>query len=271
MIEANDRFTTAPFPLMRRIIVDAGRHWRRSSVVYGLVEFDVTRARGLLRAHKERTGEALSFTAYIGACLARAVAANRAVHAYRNWRNQLVTFEDVDLSVMVEVQTAAGAYPLLHVVRAADRKSLREIHDEIRAVQSGKRRSAGLGSSPIMRSFLRLPRFLRDIVYWYFSANPRRWKQQGGTVGLTTLGMFGKGGGWGLPLSNSTLTICVGGIAERPAFEGDTIAKHEFLCVTVAFNHDVVDGAPAARFAQRFKELVEAGALLVPEPADAKA
>jgi len=32
--------------------------------------------------------------------------------------------------------------------------------------------------------------------------------------------------------------------------------------VTVAFNHDTVDGGPAARFVTRFKELVEAGALL---------
>ncbi|MFQ3662881.1 MAG: 2-oxo acid dehydrogenase subunit E2 [Chloroflexaceae bacterium] len=29
------------------------------------------------------------------------------------------------------------------------------------------------------------------------------------------------------------------------------------LCVTISFDHDVVDGAPAARFIHRFKELVE--------------
>jgi pyruvate/2-oxoglutarate dehydrogenase complex dihydrolipoamide acyltransferase (E2) component len=262
MIEPSDGFTTAPFPLKRRLIVDAGRHWRRSSIVYGLTEFDVTRVRGHFRAHKERTGETLSLTAYVAACLARAVAADRSVQAYRNWRNQLVMFDDVDISVMVEVPTATGTYPMLHVIRAADRKSFREIHDEVRAVQSGRIRSTGLGSSRILETFLRLPTFAREIVYWYFQANPRRRKQQGGTVGLTTLGMFGKGGGWGLPLTNSNLGVCVGGIAERPTFVGEAIARHEFLSVTVAFNHDTVDGGPAARFVTRFKELVEAGALL---------
>jgi pyruvate/2-oxoglutarate dehydrogenase complex dihydrolipoamide acyltransferase (E2) component len=29
--------------------------------------------------------------------------------------------------------------------------------------------------------------------------------------------------------------------------------------VTLDFDHDIVDGAPAARFAQRFQELVENG------------
>jgi pyruvate/2-oxoglutarate dehydrogenase complex dihydrolipoamide acyltransferase (E2) component len=118
---------------------------------------------------------------------------------------------------------------------------------------------------------VRLPRFVREIVYWFLTANPRWWKQQGGTVGLTTLGMFGKGGGWGIPLVwKSPLSVCVGGIAERPAFVGDAIAKREFLCVTVAFNHDIVDGAPATRFVNGFKELVETGNLLVSEPTGTK-
>jgi len=270
MDQGTDRFRTAPFPAMRRLVVDAGRHWRRSSVVYGLVEFDVTLVRSHFRAHKERTGETLSLTAYVAACLARAVAADRSVHAYRNWRNQLVMFDDVDLSVMVEVPTPSGTFPMLHVVRAADKRSFHEIHDEIRAVQSGRRRSTGLGSRGITKLFVRLPRFVRELVYWYYGAVPRRWKQQGGTVGLTTLGMFGKGGGWGIPLTNSTLSACVGGIAEKPAYVGDVLMKREFLDVAVAFNHDIVDGGPAARFVNRFKELVETGTLLVPDPADAQ-
>ena len=33
--------------------------------------------------------------------------------------------------------------------------------------------------------------------------------------------------------------------------------EHKFLCVKVSFDHDIVDGAPAARFIHRFKRLVE--------------
>jgi pyruvate/2-oxoglutarate dehydrogenase complex dihydrolipoamide acyltransferase (E2) component len=265
MPEPRDRFTSAPFPAMRRIVVDAGRHWRKSSVVYGLVEFDVTDVRARFRSHKERCGETLSFTAYIAACVAHAVAGDRSVHAYRDWRNRLVMFDDVDISIMVEAPAGNRTFPVLHVVRAADKKAFREVHDEIRAIQAGRGSSDGLGTSKALKWFVRLPLLLREVVYWYMGANPRRWKQQGGTVGLTTLGMFGKGGGWGLPLSNSTLTICVGGIAERPAYVDDSLARREFVCVTVAFNHDIVDGAPAARFVNRLRELVESCALLPAE------
>jgi len=31
------------------------------------------------------------------------------------------------------------------------------------------------------------------------------------------------------------------------------------LSLTISFNHDIIDGAPAARFAQRLKDLIESG------------
>ena len=42
------------------------------------------------------------------------------------------------------------------------------------------------------------------------------------------------------------------------AKEGD-LEAHEHLCLTLSFDHDIVDGAPAARFAQHLKELLESG------------
>ena len=71
--------------------------------------------------------------------------------------------------------------------------------------------------------------------------------------------MFGKGGGWGIPMANLPLTVTLGGIAEKPGvFEGQMEVR-EYLDVTVSFDHDIVDGAPAARFTQQFRELVERG------------
>ena len=37
------------------------------------------------------------------------------------------------------------------------------------------------------------------------------------------------------------------------------LENREYLCVTISLDHDIVDGAPAARFIQRLKELVESG------------
>jgi sterol 3beta-glucosyltransferase len=65
--------------------------------------------------------------------------------------------------------------------------------------------------------------------------------------------------GWGIPVSNHTLQVTLGGIAEKPGVVDSRIEIREYLSVTVSFDHDIVDGAPAARFIQRLKELVESG------------
>jgi len=33
----------------------------------------------------------------------------------------------------------------------------------------------------------------------------------------------------------------------------------EYLCMMVSIDHDIIDGAPVARFTQRFTELIESG------------
>jgi len=261
----SERFRAVPFPIQRRLVVDAGRHARRMSLVHGLLEFDITLVRRRLQAERERTGERPSLTAYMAACLGRAVAADRSVQAYRDWRNRLVIFDDVDIALMVEMRTAAGSFPVVHVVRAADKRSLRQIDAEIRELRTGRQDHIGLGYGRGARLFARLPRFVRDLVYRYYKAEPCRWKQQGGTVGLTAVGMLGQGGGWGIHCSNSNLSVCTGGITERPVYIDNVLTRREFLCVTVAFNHDIVDGGPAARFVTLFRRLVETAALLSPE------
>jgi pyruvate/2-oxoglutarate dehydrogenase complex dihydrolipoamide acyltransferase (E2) component len=80
-----------------------------------------------------------------------------------------------------------------------------------------------------------------------------------GTVSLTAVGMFGSGAGWGIPVTNHTLQITLGGIAEKPSFVNGQIENREYLCVTISLDHDIIDGAPAARFIQRLKELIESG------------
>ena len=91
--------------------------------------------RPLIREQKARTGERLSFTAFLTACVGHAVDADKHIHAMRNWKGDLVIFEDVDISVLIEREKDGKRYPLAHIVRAANQKTLRDIHDEICQVQ----------------------------------------------------------------------------------------------------------------------------------------
>ncbi|MEZ4863471.1 MAG: 2-oxo acid dehydrogenase subunit E2 [Caldilineaceae bacterium] len=80
-----------------------------------------------------------------------------------------------------------------------------------------------------------------------------------GSPEMTAVGMFGVGALWLVPLTSATVTVAVGSIVKRPVFiEGD-LMEREYLCLTLSFNHDIVDGAPAARFTHRFAELLASG------------
>jgi pyruvate/2-oxoglutarate dehydrogenase complex dihydrolipoamide acyltransferase (E2) component len=39
----------------------------------------------------------------------------------------------------------------------------------------------------------------------------------------------------------------------------DQIEVRECLSMTISLNHDIIDGAPAARFTKRFTDLIESG------------
>jgi len=134
-------YTIAPFPRERQLVIDTSRLRKRKHSIHGLVEVDVTNIRQYLREHKTRTGERLSFTAYILFCLGHAVEENKAVHAYRNWRGQLVLFDDVDVTTIIEVNLEDQTFPLAHIVRGTNKRSFRDIHEEIRAVQNNPQQS----------------------------------------------------------------------------------------------------------------------------------
>ena len=245
---------TRPFPPGRLGTVDAMRMAGRRSDVHGLVEFDVTDARRLLDEHEAETGERLSVTAFLVHCLARAVADHPETRTYRDWRGRLVTFEEVDAMVIVERTVDGQRVGIPHVLRGAGRRSLESIHGEIRDVQRGSDDRRGSRWLPL---FVRLPGPVRRLFYRLPQWAPRYWKQVAGTVAVSSVGMFGTGGGWGITPTNYTLQLTVGGISRKPGLVDGAVEPREYLHVTATFDHDVVDGAPAARFLERLRELVE--------------
>lgn len=142
------------------------------------------------------------------------------------------------------------------MIRAADKRTVREIHDDIRAAQRESVETAP--GAEKWKAYLLLPGFLRRLLYWWLDRSPETRKRLGGTVVLTAVGMAGKGAGWAIPIASNTLTITLGGIETKPGLSDGRIEPREYLCTTVSFDHDVVDGVPAARFVTRFRELVEA-------------
>jgi pyruvate/2-oxoglutarate dehydrogenase complex dihydrolipoamide acyltransferase (E2) component len=242
------------YPASRRLVVDACEWGRKKHIIHALSWFDVQRPRDLIRRGKAATGEGLSFTAFVAACVGRAVAEDRICHAYRRG-SKLLLFDDVDIATLVEHDVEGAKLATLYVIRAADKKGVLQIHREIRVAQQlVVEADPGVAK---WRWYVHLPAFLRRLLYRFMDLSPVFRRKLGGTVVLTAVGMAAQGAGWGVPIATGTLTIVLGGIETKPGIVEGRIEAREFLCVTVSFDHDIVDGLPAARFVARLRELVE--------------
>lgn len=265
-------YRLVPYPKMRRAIAATLRSFQRKPMMHGLLEVDVTTAREFLREHKARTGESLSFTAFIIGCVGKAVDEHKAVQAYRQGWKYLVVFDDVDVATVIERDVAGQKVPLVYIIRAANRKTFREIHYEIRANQVQDMAKSVLGFTAL--PFLPAVLFTR-LLYRILRTFPQLHKRVVGTVGVTAVGMFGKGSGWGIPVAAASLAVTLGGLASKPGVIDGNIAIRDYLCITLSFDHRITDGGQAARFANRLKDLIESGyglddSTVEPEQAEAQ-
>jgi pyruvate/2-oxoglutarate dehydrogenase complex dihydrolipoamide acyltransferase (E2) component len=242
-----------PFPPSRRLVTAAVRAGRRIVPMHGLLEVDVTDARRLLSAHDPP----LSMTAFVVASVARAAAAHRAVHAYRDWRGRLVEHRHVDVQTLVEVATPDGPFGLVHVVRDADVRSVPAISAELRAVKRDPATTdPGRALGRLAPRAARVPG-LFPAMYAVMGRSVRV-HQRTGTVQVTAVGMFAGGGGFAIaPPTLASLLVVVGGSSRRPRVIDDRIVARDVLDLTVTVDHNVVDGAPATRFGADLRTRME--------------
>lgn len=245
------------FSAIRRMVAASVAISRDRSNIHALTEVDISEPRRRIREHRERTGERLSFTAYVVTCLARALVEQPELNAFRRGR-KLILLDDITINTLVERDIGGEKVPEPWPVVAAQTKTYRQIHDEIRAAQAHDSDRLGtLSGSPWYL------RFLPELAARWFvrlAARSTVMAKRYGVVGVTAVGMFGAGAAWAIPLTAATVTVTVGGIVRRPVLDDDgTLRDPEHLCLTVSFNHDLVDGAPAARFMTRFAGILSSG------------
>jgi len=249
-----------PWPRIRELVTDALTTGHRAHLAHALAEVDVSRPMASLETYKAALPDGVSFTAFIVYCLGHAVAEHPMLHAYRKGRKKLVIFDDVDVNTLIEKRKPDGAMvPVPYIVRGANRKSLAAINDELRqAVRSDLFDDRGVRQR---RRIMRLPRAARALLWWWTMRDPARLKQQWGTVAVSNIGscMLPRPF-WGMSSSFLTCTLTIGGRYERVAWIDGRPEPRQTLSVTVTVDHDIVDGAPAARFGQTLTRMLEDGA-----------
>ncbi|MFC1919931.1 2-oxo acid dehydrogenase subunit E2 [Chloroflexota bacterium] len=243
------------FPRVRELVIDVMVPAERKHMIHVLFEADVTDIRKYREGKKIEGAAVPSLTAFIIKCVADAAMTNKRIAALRFASRKLAIFNDMHILCDVETEIDGQSQPMGLVVRQANRKTIDDIHDEIYsyATEGFKKQIAPL------KKAAKFPRLLRKIFISSMLFNPNKIAKQGFNIIVTSMGMFGAGGGHIIPYQHCSLCISVGGITRKPGIVGDRVEPREYLSITATFDHDITDGAPAARFAQVLKDYIECG------------
>ncbi len=125
-------YVESNIPLSRISTIDVCDLGIKKHNVKALIELDVTKARRLIKDYRNKTGKRLSFTAWMIKCISESIEAHKHVNSYiKLSKRKLVTFEDVDITVVIEKDMDGEKVPLPYVIRKTNEKSFNKIEEEI--------------------------------------------------------------------------------------------------------------------------------------------
>ncbi|MCF7822972.1 MAG: 2-oxo acid dehydrogenase subunit E2 [Candidatus Marinimicrobia bacterium] len=235
----------------RRLVAASSSVSREFNTIHTITEADITNVRSLMSQYHNKTGERLSLTAYVVCCLAKAIEDNPGFNSFRKGR-KLILLEDVNIGVLVEREFGGEITPEPVTLTQVQELTYLDIHTKIRENQA--LRFDQIGEQAGMKYIRFIPSFLLKYMIRIGSRSIKMAKRFG-KVAVTSVGMFGDTASWFIPISSATILVTVGGI--KKTMEMGKVA--EALHLTISFNHDIIDGAPAARFTKRLIEIIESG------------
>jgi pyruvate dehydrogenase E2 component (dihydrolipoamide acetyltransferase) len=223
------RRDTAPLPLsgLRGIIAERlSQSWRERPQVTLTTDADATNlvaARQQLNAELASTGEKISYNALLIKLVAQALREQPNINV-RLTDSGLQTMPEINIGLAVDTKRGL----LVPVVRDPLQKSLRQVNAEILAL--AERAVKG--------------RSLPDDL-------------SGGTFSVTNLGAYEIDAFTPLINPPECAILGVGRIASKPVGLNGQVVLRDTMTLSLSFDHRLVDGAPAAKFLQRVKQLIE--------------
>lgn len=254
----NKGYKTLPLSLNRRAVMASATVSRTKNIIHCLTEADISRPRALIREYFGQTGTKLSLTAYIVACLADTLNDFPDFNSFVKG-GRLIMLDDITISVLIEREISGERVPEPLAIRSVQQKSIPEIHGEIREAQ--QEQTAKLGSLSGHTWIRFIPGFLMRAFIRLADMNIPMAKKYG-KVAVTAVGMFSREPFWFVPHGGPTVLVTIGSIANKVVEIEEQMISREHLCLTLSFNHDIVDGAPASRFVNQFIQTVKSGRLV---------
>lgn len=251
-------YNTKPLSLNRKMVMASVYVTKQKNAIHSFAEVDITKPRKIIKNHFEKTGEKLSFTAYIITCLAQVVQQYPRLNGFIK-RNKLVLLNDVTVNTLIEREFNGEKIPDSIAVKQAQLKTYRQIQREIKSTKCNQ--NSPLYAISKFNWVKYIPSFLLRAFIKLADQNIKMAKRYG-KVAVTAVGMFSKEPIWFIPHGTATVMVTVGSISNKVITYENKLVEHEHLCLTVSFDHNIVDGAPAARFMNQFIETIKSGSLL---------
>ncbi|MGW8316001.1 MAG: 2-oxo acid dehydrogenase subunit E2 [Bacteroidales bacterium] len=249
---------TEPLTFNRKVLIASASVTRRKNTIHCMARADVTEPRRLIREHFERTGEKLSFTAHVVHCLAQVIKQHPRMNSFIR-ANRLIIMDDVTISVLIEREFEEEKIPEPVGIRQAQVKTYRQISDEMKAARNvDDNRLGGLSGSTWIRF---IPAFLLRAFIRIAERNLKMARRYG-KVAVTAVGMYSSEPVWFIPHGSGTVLLTVGSIEKREEIQGGVPEIREYLSLTGSFDHNIIDGAPAARFMNQLLETLGEGRFL---------
>lgn len=255
-------FEIAEFPKSRVATFDVGRIGRTKHHIIALLEIDVTIAKEKIK-DRLRSRRDIGFTAWLIKTIGTTIETDKYAHAINYKGRKQIIFNDIDVAIPIEKEVDGVKVPLVTVIREANKKSIESINAEIKQAKSQRVNSEkdyvlnNETKNSSNKTFFNLPQFVRLIIWRFILINPFTKKNNMGTVMVTNIGMSGRFPGWIIPRSIHNLCFGVGTIIRKPWISNNEIAIRDVMHLTILFDHDAVDGSPAAKFTDALVRNIE--------------
>lgn len=251
------------FPKSRIATIDICEIGKRKHHVTGLIELDVTTSRQKNREYNRNSSNKISFNSWIISVISYTVNQYETSSSYLKGKNKLVIFDDINVSVIVEKDLNGHKVPIPLIIEKANEISIETISMMINDAKNKQLTNKDFvlqrKADRLERIYYFLPGFLRRYFWKYLLRHPKLAYKKMGNVAITSIGMMGKIKGWFIPISIHPICFGLGSIIKKPVVINDEIEIREILNMSILLDHDVIDGAPMARFISQLSKNIENG------------
>lgn len=167
----------------------------------------------------------VSYTAILVHAVAKALREHPIVNSSLV-NGKIRVYEDINVGVAVSIEKGL----IVPVIRNADKKQLAEISSELEGLVE-KARQGKLSKEQLT----------------------------GGTFTVTNLGMYAVNMFFPIINPPEAAILAAGNIVKKPIVTDKEIVVKPTMTLTLAYDHRIIDGAPAAMFLKKVKEIIEIG------------